>query len=146
MSHRWFSIGLELDVPVSELNIIEKDRLGVVEQMRTMLNYWLNNVTDPLPSWQVLIDALKAATVSENSLAQELKEIYCSPEDQSSLGEWEPIQAKCHKMMCSDGCWLHFQVVHAVMHEFASVTMNGFINIFQKSLWVYCPVALPTIT
>ena len=96
VSQKWFSIGLELDIPVSELNIIEKDRLGVVEQMRTMLNYWLKNVTDPPPSWQILIDALKAATVSENSLAKEL-EIYCSPEDRSSLGECEPIEAKCHK-------------------------------------------------
>ena len=97
VSHKWFSIGLELDIPASELSIIEKDRLGVGEQMRTMLNYWLKNATDPLPSWQILIDALKADTVSENRLAKELEEVHCSPKDQSSLGEWEPIEANCQE-------------------------------------------------
>ena len=50
----------------------------------------MNNATDPLPSWRVLVDALKAAAVSENRLAQDLEERYCSPEDQNSLGGWEP--------------------------------------------------------
>ena len=56
----------------------------------------MNNATDPLPSWRVLVDALKSAPVGENKLAQEL-ERYCSPEDRSSLGEWDPTQAKCHE-------------------------------------------------
>ena len=55
--------------------------------MCTMLDYWLNNATNPLPSWKVLVDALKAPTVFESRLAQELEERYCSPEDQSSPGE-----------------------------------------------------------
>jgi len=61
-----------------------------------MLEYWMSNATNPLPSWRVLVDALKAAPVGENKLAQEL-ERYCSPEDRSSLGEWDPIQAKCYE-------------------------------------------------
>jgi len=56
----------------------------------------MNNATNPLPSWRVLVDALTAAPVGESKLAQEL-ERYCSPEDQSSLGEWDPIQAKCYE-------------------------------------------------
>jgi len=55
--------------------------------MCTMLNYWLNNASKLHQSWKVLVDALKAPTVGENSLAKELEERYCSPEDQSSLGE-----------------------------------------------------------
>ena len=84
--YKWFSIGLELDVTESQLKIIEKDRLGSEEQMRTMLDYWMHNATDPLPSWKVLVDALKAPTVCENKLAKELEEIYCSPADRNSLG------------------------------------------------------------
>jgi len=131
VSHKWFSIGLELDIPVSELTIIEKDRLGVVEQMRTMLNYWLNNATDPLPSWQILIDALKAATVGENSLVKDLEEIHCSPEDQSSLGEWEPIEAKCHKDDVFRRTVVTFSGLHAVIME---TLANSCILILHNAL------------
>jgi len=85
--YKWFSIDLELDVTESQLKIIETDRLGSEQQMRTMLDYWLNNATDPLPSWKVLVDALKAPTVCEKKLARKLEERYCNPEDQNSLGE-----------------------------------------------------------
>ena len=89
--HKWFNIGLQLDVPKSRLKIIETDRLGSEERMRTMLDYWINNATNPLPSWEVLVGALKAPTVGESRLAKELEERYCSPEDQCSLGESEAI-------------------------------------------------------
>ena len=89
MSHKWFTIGLELDVAESQLKVIETDGHGVQERMRTMLDYWLNNAT--VPSWNVLVDALKAPTVGESRLAKELEERYCSPEDQSILGEMQAI-------------------------------------------------------
>ena len=89
--HKWLNIGLELDVSESQLKIIETDKLGSEERMRTMLDYWMNNATDPLPSWKVLVDALKATTVGESRLAKELEERYCSPEDQCSLGESEAL-------------------------------------------------------
>ena len=57
VSHKWFSIGLELDVAESQLNIIETDGHGVEERMRTMLDYWLSNAA--VPSWKDLVDALK---------------------------------------------------------------------------------------
>ena len=89
MSHKWFSIGLELDVAESRLKIIETDGHGVEERMRTMLDHWLNNPTVQIPSWKAFVDALKAPTVGEKRLAKELEERYCSPDDQSSLGESE---------------------------------------------------------
>ena len=92
MSHKWFSIGLELDVAESQLKIIETDGHGAEERMRTMLDHWLNNAT--VPSWKDLVDALKAPTVGESRLATELEEKYCSAEaDQSSVGELEAIYA-----------------------------------------------------
>ena len=91
MCYKWFNIGLELDVTESQLKIIETDRPGSEERMRSMLDYWLNNATDPLPSWKVLVDALKAPTVCEKKLAKELEERCCSPEDQCSLGESEAL-------------------------------------------------------
>ena len=87
VSHKWFNIGLQLDVPISRLNIIETDRHGVEERMRTMLDYWLKNAT--VPSWKVLVDALKAPIVGESRLANELEKQHCSPEDETRLGESE---------------------------------------------------------
>ena len=95
MCYKWFNIGLELDVTESQLQIIETDRPGSEERMRSMLDYWLNNATDPLPSWKVLVDALKAPTVCENKLAKELEERYCSPEDRNSLGESDDLYIEC---------------------------------------------------
>ena len=87
MSYKWSDIGLQLDVPTFQLNVIEADTTGVKKQLQAMLDYWMSNATDPLPSWEVLVDALKAPAVGESRLAKELEERYCSPEDQSSLGE-----------------------------------------------------------
>ena len=87
VSYKWSDIGLQLDVPTFQLNIIEADTTGVNKQLQAMLDYWMNNAVDPLPSWKVLVDALKAPTVGENRLARELEEKYCSLEDQNSLGE-----------------------------------------------------------
>ena len=88
VSHKWFNIGLQLDVPALQLNIIEADTTSIKKQLQAMLDYWMNNATDPLPSWEVLVNALKTPTVGENRLVRVLEERYCSPEDQSSsLGE-----------------------------------------------------------
>jgi len=89
--NKWFNIGLQLDVPTFRLNFIETDRVGSEERMRTMLGYWMNNATDTLPSWKVLVSALKAPAVNEIRLAMELEERHCCPEDQSSLGESEAL-------------------------------------------------------
>ena len=88
VSYKWSDIGLQLDVPAFQLNIIEADSTGVKKRLQAMLDYWMNNAVDPLPSWEVLVNALKAPTVGESRLARELEERYCSLEDQSSsLGE-----------------------------------------------------------
>ena len=69
----------------------ETDVTGAMEQLQSMLVYWMSNAYDPLLSWKVLTDALKAPTVGESRLARELEERYCSPEDQNSLGESDAI-------------------------------------------------------
>ena len=92
MSHKWFSIGLRLGVAEYQLMLIKIDRHGVEERMRTMLDHWLNNAA--VPSWKVLVDALKAPTVGESRLANELEERHCFPEGHSSLGKWEVLKAR----------------------------------------------------
>ena len=91
VSYKWSDIGLQLEIPICQLKIIEADTTGVKKRLQATLEYWMNNATDPLPSWKVLVNALKAPAVSESRLARELEDKYCSPEDQCSLGESDAI-------------------------------------------------------
>lgn len=100
--YKWFNIGLQLGVPVARLNIIEKATTRARDGLVAMLDYWMNNATDPLLSWKVLVNALKTTTVGENRLADELEERYCRPEDHSSLGEREPYKLSVTKTTCSE--------------------------------------------
>ena len=101
VSHKWFDIGLQLEVPSSQLKIIKTDTTGVAERLQAMVDYWLNNAT--VPSWKVLVDALKAPAVGESRLAKELEERHCSPEDQISLGESGHNKLSVTKTTCSEG-------------------------------------------
>ena len=93
VSYKWSDIGLQLEIPICQLKIIEADTTGtgVKKRLQATLEYWMNNATDPLPSWEVLVNALKAPAVSESRLARELQDKYCSLEDQCSLGESDAI-------------------------------------------------------
>jgi len=91
VSYKWSDIGLQLEIPICQLKIIEADTTGVKKRLQATLDYWMNNATDPLPSWKVLVNALNAPAVSESRLARELEDKYCCPEDQCSLGESDAI-------------------------------------------------------
>ena len=92
MCHKWSDIGLQLDVPIPRLRIIEADTTGAEKRLQATLDYWMNNATDPLPSWKGLVNALKVSVVGESRLAKELEDKYCSPKDQSSFGEFEDLK------------------------------------------------------
>ena len=92
--YKWHAIGVQLEVPSFQLKIIEKKSSDLMDQLRDTLDYWMNN--DPSPSWRHLVDALKAPSVGENRLADEIEEKYCCPEKQTSCTESETtIQSKC---------------------------------------------------
>ena len=65
-SSNWYGMGLELKVPVRELDDIEGIKLGGRTSLRKMLNYWLK--TSPSPSWKSLADAMGSSTVSRHDL------------------------------------------------------------------------------
>ena len=73
---KWYDIGIQLDFEDGELKNIGKDHAEVKDRLREMLNVWLKRV-DPVPSWNALIDALKAPTVDEMRLAENLEKKYC---------------------------------------------------------------------
>ena len=94
--HKWYNIGVQLEVPTFQLKNIEKKTNDSMDQLRDTLDCWMNN--EPSPSWRHLVDALKAPSVSENRLAKEIEVKYCGPEEQSSYNESKgSVQTKHHQ-------------------------------------------------
>ena len=74
---KWYNIGVQLEVPTFQLKNIERKASDSMDQLRDTLDYWLSN--DLSPSWKHLVDALKAPSVGENRLAEEIEGTYCDP-------------------------------------------------------------------
>ena len=96
VSYKWYNIGVQLDVPTFQLKNIEKKTSDLMDQLRDTLDYWMNHNFSP--SWRHLVDALRAPSVDEKRLAEEIEEKYCCPEELSSCDESEAsVQDKYHQ-------------------------------------------------
>ena len=91
---KWYNIGVQLEVPTFQLKNIERksSALDSMDQLRDTLDHWMSN--DSSPSWSHIVDALKAPSVGENRLAEEIEEKYCGQDEQCSC---DSVQAKCHQ-------------------------------------------------
>ena len=90
--HKWCNIGVQLEVPTFQLKNIERKSSDSMDQLRDILDYWMSN--DPSPSWRHIVDALKAPSVSEKRIAEEIEKKYCCPVEQSSCDESEVVQCR----------------------------------------------------
>ena len=87
-----------------------------MDQLRDTVNYWMNN--DPFPSWRHLVDALRAPSVGEKQLAEEIEAKYCGPEEQSSCDESvASVQTK------------YYQGNIACMYALTTWTLHVFISL-----------------
>jgi hypothetical protein len=69
---KWYFIGVRLSMPVSELDVIEKNKNDIDEQFRNMIKKWLE-MGGKGCTWKAVYDALRHHTVGHNSIAEELK-------------------------------------------------------------------------
>ena len=76
-SNKWFSLGIQLQVPIETLKCIRMKNLTMTECMPEMLADWLK-CTDPYPTWDILAEALESPAVGERRLAQQLRDKYCT--------------------------------------------------------------------
>ena len=76
VSTKWLMIGLMLDIGEGILEEIRQDA-NPRDCLYKMLSCWLKTA-DPLPSWERLIEALKAKAVGEEELATQLRQKYCA--------------------------------------------------------------------
>ena len=73
VSHKWFSLGVQLDVPMETLQHIEMEHKKVDRFLLEMLTVWLKQ-TNPPPTWNILIETLESPSIGEKLLAQQLKD------------------------------------------------------------------------
>ena len=78
VSDKWFSLGVQLQVPVETLKCIETEHYQMSRRLLEMLTVWLK-CTNPPPTWTILTEALESAPVGEGLLAQQLRDKYCPP-------------------------------------------------------------------
>ena len=109
---KWYTIGVQLEVPTFELRNIVKKSVHSMDQLCDTLDYWMNKVSSP--TWRHLVDALKAPSVSENRLAEEIEKKYCCPVEQSSCDESEVVREQ-GMYACMLACMIFSSTLRCVL-------------------------------
>ena len=76
VAEKWYTLGVQLQVPIESLKSIKRENLLMTECLLEMLTDWLKCTTPP-PTWNVLTEALESPPVGERLLAQQLRDKYC---------------------------------------------------------------------
>ena len=79
VSHKWFNLGLKLQLSVGTLELVRDQYPDSSTALREMLLHWLKKV-DPPPTWEGLACTLESRTVREPRLAEQLRTKYCKTE------------------------------------------------------------------
>ena len=75
VSHKWYSLGVQLEIPIGTLKRIESDNNHQTSKcLLEMLTVWLQRTN---PTWNALIEALESSPVDERLVAQQLRDKYC---------------------------------------------------------------------
>ena len=82
VADKWYSLGVQLQVPIETLRCIRRENLPMTECLLEMLIVWLKCTTPP-PTWNTLTEALKSPPVGEWLLAQQLRDNYCQRTEES---------------------------------------------------------------
>ena len=105
----WFKIGLELDIPHTELICFRKRHSDFSDAMCEMLIHWLKTNVNPPPTWEAVVIALRSPLVNEMNVATQLELKYC-PSMQHMMDESTSQPTRTEK---SEGtiskllCYLH---------------------------------------
>ena len=76
VSDKWYSLGVQLQVPIETLKCVRRENLPMTERLLEMLTVWLKCTNSP-PTWDILTEALESPPVGEGLLAQQLRDKYC---------------------------------------------------------------------
>ena len=85
----WFKIGLELDIPHTELICFRQMHSDFSDSLCEMLMHWLKAADDPPPSWEAVVTALRSPLVNERSVATQLESKYIMDESKCQPAKTE---------------------------------------------------------
>ena len=75
---RWFELGFQLDIKLTELEVIKSENTTTNKCFWKMLSTWLNMI-DPQPSWNRLLAALEHDSVRCGHLAKQIRKRFDLP-------------------------------------------------------------------
>ena len=76
VADKWYSLGVQLQVPIETLKCIEAEHNQMNRCLLEMLTFWLK-CTNPPPTWDILTEALESPPVGERFLAQQVRDKHC---------------------------------------------------------------------
>ena len=83
VADKWYSLGVQLQIPVETLKCIEAEHNQMNRCLLEMLTVWLK-CTNPPSTWNFLTEALESPPVGERLLAQQLRDKYCQRTEEST--------------------------------------------------------------
>ena len=106
LAYRWKTIGTLLDIPLVELNRIQRDEVGIEDCLRVMLSEWLEQA-DPAPRWEDIADAVDAV---DKLKAEEIRNQCVDVPSDSTLAYWN-----AHMLVIRLVCSASFIELHFVL-------------------------------
>ena len=86
ISHKWYDLGLQLELEEGTLENIKSDNPESAQHcLREMLSTWLKN--ERRPTWQTLCAALRSRTVGAEKLASDLEAKYEKMNSKSAVSQ-----------------------------------------------------------
>ena len=78
ISHKWFEIGIYLEVPNYHLQSIQTcNNDDVIQQLYAVLDFWKNNPKPTkLYTWQTIVSCLHSCIVSDKILTSKIEQQY----------------------------------------------------------------------
>ena len=90
---KWYNLGLQLDMAVDDLDVIERKNLKNDDECLTdLLRQWLRQGNPP-PTWKAIVKALQSPTVNLTPLACKIEDEYLDPT--SAATKPEPMISDC---------------------------------------------------
>lgn len=87
VSDKWYSLGVQLKIPIGTLKCIRSDNHTVAECLLEMLTVWLK-CTNPSPTWNILINALESPPMGEGLLGKQLSDKYCTRQEEAVINNY----------------------------------------------------------
>ena len=116
----WYNLGLELGLRVSTLDGIDAKYSGDPPQcFRHVLKEWLKGI-NPVPTWQAMVNALKAPTVAHYHLAEQIQHELPPPQPQplqspSTAAKSYPTSSGLYDYWLFDLLCLHHLTTHITL-------------------------------